>query len=668
MAGPIASLLVTIGADTTGLDRGVKQSAKNLKELGSRAAALGKQMAALGAAATAAGTALVSGLVKSGLSAIDAQSKLAQSMQGTVDGLRTLTIAAENAGLSQKEMEGNLLRMNRRLGEMARTGGGPAAAALNKLGLSAQDLLRLPLEQRVAVISEEISKLSTGAEMASLAFAIFGDAGIKMVPMLKGGSAAIREAAQEVRDYGLSLSQVDVAKIEQANDAIAKIGRVFEAIRNQITIAFAPILKELAERFNAVARANQGFADQARSAAEMSITAFAKVADVVQGLRVLLKGVELIAHGFGAAFVLAGELIIKVFATISDAVTKAINLGIRAVNQLGASIEEIPLFQDSAFIEGLTRFGDAARDKVGEVRQELHDLAMQDLPSGKVEAFLEDVRRRAQEAAQAAAAVSGGVGDLVFGESDADRRAREQAEAEIERQREALQRRLAAVAEFMASERDLEVVRHEERLQTLQESLEQELITLEEYHIAAQMLEEGHAERMRQIRERNMTDLERFTSASFGRQVKTVTGHLADMTAGVARENRAMFEANKVAGIANAIVNAYEGISLTMSKYPYPLNIGMAAAHAAAAFAQVQAIRSQTFAAGGGAAPSLAGGTPATPVTPVTGGTPASAGGSGGVLTVEGVSADSLFSGRAVRELMDRIAEHIRDGGTVQFA
>lgn len=667
MAGPIASLLVTIGADTTGLDRGVKQSAKNLKELGSRAAALGKQMAALGAAATAAGTALVSGLVKSGLSAIDAQSKLAQSMQGTVDGLRTLTIAAENAGLSQKEMEGNLLRMNRRLGEMARTGGGPAAAALNKLGLSAQDLLRLPLEERVAVISEEISKLSTGAEMASLAFGIFGDAGIKMVPMLKGGSAAIREAAQEVRDYGLSLSQVDVAKVEQANDAIAKIGRVFEGIRNQITIAFAPILKELAERFNAVARANQGFSDQARSAAEMSITAFSKVADVIQGLRVLLKGVELIARGFGAAFVSAGELIIKVFATISDAVTKAINLGIRAVNQLGASIEEIPLFQNSAFMEGLTRFGDAARDKVGEVRQELHDLAMQDLPSGKVEAFLEDVRRRAQEAAQAAAAVSGG-GDIAFGESDADRRAREQAEAEMERQREALQRRLAAVAEFIASERDLEVVRHEERLQTLQESLDQELITLEEYHIAAQMLEEGHAERMRQIREKNMTDLERFTNASFGRQVKTVTGHLADMTAGVARENKAMFEANKVAGIANAIVNAYEGISLTMSKYPYPLNIGMAAAHAAAAFAQVQAIRSQSFAAGGGAAPSLAGGTPATPVTPVTGGTPASAGGSGGVLTVEGVSADSLFSGRAVRELMDRIAEHMRDGGTVQFA
>lgn len=667
MAGPIASLLVTIGADTTGLDRGVKQSAKNLKDLGSRAAALGKQMAALGAAATAAGTALVSGLVKSGLSAIDAQSKLAQSMQGTVDGLRTLTIAAENAGLSQQEMEGNLLRMNRRLGEMARTGGGPAAAALNKLGLSAQDLLRLPLEERVAVISEEISKLGTGAEMASLAFGIFGDAGIKMVPMLKGGSAAIREAAQEVRDYGLSLSQVDVAKVEQANDAIAKIGRVFEGIRNQITIAFAPILKELAERFNAVARANQGFSDQARSAAEMSITAFAKVADVVQGLRVVLKGVELVARSFGAAFVSAGELIIKVFATISDAVTKAINLGIRAVNQLGASIEEIPLFENSAFMEGLTRIGDAARDKVGEVRQELHDLAMQDLPSGKVEAFLEDVRRRAQEAAQAAAAVSGG-GDIAFGESDADRRAREQAEAEMERQREALQRRLAAVAEFIASERDLEVVRHEERLQTLKESLDQELITLEEYHIAAQMLEEGHAERMREIRERNMTDLERFTSASFGRQVKTVTGHLADMTAGVARENKAMFEANKVAGIANAIVNAYEGISLTMSKYPYPLNIGMAAAHAAAAFAQVQAIRSQTFAAGGGAAPSLAGGTPATPVTPVTGGTPASAGGSGGVLTVEGVSADSLFSGRAVRELMDRIAEHIRDGGTVQFA
>jgi hypothetical protein len=91
------------------------------------------------------------------------------------------------------------------------------------------------------------------------------------------------------------------------------------------------------------------------------------------------------------------------------------------------------------------------------------------------------------------------------------------------------------------------------------------------------------------------------------------------MTAGVAQHSRTMFNINKQAGIANAIVSAATGIAKTLAAYPFPINIGMAAAHAISAFAQVQAIRSTSFDGGGGGAPSLAGGTPATPVTPVGG-------------------------------------------------
>lgn len=85
-------------------------------------------------------------------------------------------------------------------------------------------------------------------------------------------------------------------------------------------------------------------------------------------------------------------------------------------------------------------------------------------------------------------------------------------------------------------------------------------------------------------------------------------GEIAALTAGVAQNNKTLFKINKVAAIANAVIGAYEGISRTLAAYPYPINIGMAALHAAAAFAQVQAIRSTSFGGtGGGTTPSLAG-------------------------------------------------------------
>jgi len=200
----------------------------------------------------------------------------------------------------------------------------------------------------------------------------------------------------------------------------------------------------------------------------------------------------------------------------------------------------------------------------------------------------------------------------------------------------------------------------------LSEALALEMVTAEEARSLQESLEEDHMKRMNDIRKKGWSDIQKFQNSTLSKQVDQVSGYLADITAGVARENKAMFEINKAAGIANAVVSAYEGISKTLGAYPYPINIALAAAHAAAAFAQVSAIKSQSFSSGGGAAPSLAGGTPATPVTPVTSGTPATPDRS--VLTVEGIDAGSLFSGRAVRELAERLQEHMRDGGSVQFA
>jgi hypothetical protein len=217
------------------------------------------------------------------------------------------------------------------------------------------------------------------------------------------------------------------------------------------------------------------------------------------------------------------------------------------------------------------------------------------------------------------------------------------------------------------TDEELEIEAFEKKMAQLSIFTDEELELVGGRHFQEQQMEQDHQEKLRDIRGRGLRTLTDFTRAGFQQQAKTVFEELANITAGVAQHNRALFEINKVAGIANAIIHAYEGISLTMAKYPYPLNIAMAAAHGLAAFAQVQAIRSAQFGdGGGGAAPSLAGGTAAPPVTPVDAGGRASSG--RGPTTIIQLHGGEVFSRDQVRGLIEQIAEDTRDGGTVLLA
>jgi hypothetical protein len=77
-----------------------------------------------------------------------------------------------------------------------------------------------------------------------------------------------------------------------------------------------------------------------------------------------------------------------------------------------------------------------------------------------------------------------------------------------------------------------------------------------------------------------------------------------------------MFKLNKIAAISNAIVSTYQGMTKAL-EWGWPMGPIFAGLIGAAGFANVQAIRSQSFqGGGGGVAPSVVP-TPAPPVTPV---------------------------------------------------
>lgn len=98
----------------------------------------------------------------------------------------------------------------------------------------------------------------------------------------------------------------------------------------------------------------------------------------------------------------------------------------------------------------------------------------------------------------------------------------------------------------------------------------------------------------------------KFSKMTSAQQTKFVIGQAVAMTQGVAQTSRTMFKINKAAGIANAVINTYQGVTNALAQFPPPVSFVMAGLQLAAGLAQVSAIKNTSFGTGN-AAPSLAG-------------------------------------------------------------
>ena len=134
----------------------------------------------------------------------------------------------------------------------AAAGTGPAVDALTRLRLSAAELQALPLDQRIALIQDRLAEFVPEAERAAVASQLFGDRAALVFTRID--TATLRQATQDVRDFGVVVSDQDAAQIERTNDAISRLGLIWRGLSNQLAVAAAPALEAVANAMAAVAR------------------------------------------------------------------------------------------------------------------------------------------------------------------------------------------------------------------------------------------------------------------------------------------------------------------------------------------------------------------------------------------------------------------------------
>ena len=310
-------------------DAGVKGFGRMSREAeiaNARLAAFSTRVKIAAAVAVAAAAAAGIAMIRSGLETIDAQANLAQSLGTTTHSIQVLTFAGDLAGVSMEEITAATKKLTLNLSDAA-GGTGTAVVALQRLHLTASDLQALPLDERIVAIQDALAKFVPPAERAAVATALFGDKAALAFSRID--SATLRQASQDVTDFGVAVSDQDADQIRTVGDAIDRLGLVWLGLTNQLTVAVAPALETVANALADATRAGGVFQTsisylgdhigEIASIAGAFATFFAGRFIIALGAAALgvggfslsltvLKG-ALIRTGIGALIVGAGELV-----------------------------------------------------------------------------------------------------------------------------------------------------------------------------------------------------------------------------------------------------------------------------------------------------------------------------------------------------------------------
>lgn len=249
MAGTVGKLVVTLTARTGKFQKGLRKAGSMVGNFASGVAGITKKIFKFGAIMATAAVAGIAYFTKQAFASIDATAKLARQIGISIDGLRGLNRAAIITGASQEDVTKAVGVFTKTIGEAAVRGIGLGKDALDALGLSAEDLIKLPVDQSVAIIADEMNKLGTQSEKAYVASKLFGRGGLAMINTLALGSKGLAEMTAGAITLQGSLSAFDAAKVEEANDAIADMRLTWTGMFERIAVVTAPMVKWIGDTF-----------------------------------------------------------------------------------------------------------------------------------------------------------------------------------------------------------------------------------------------------------------------------------------------------------------------------------------------------------------------------------------------------------------------------------
>ena len=512
------------------------KTAAAFKSVNQAAGRLAASAAKIGVAFATAGVAAAAALTKMQMSNIDSLAKTADKIGVTTEALGGLRHAAELTGVGSDTLDMAMQRLTRRVSEAA-NGTGEAKNALIELGINAANLEKLPLDVQMEVIADAMGDVKSQSDKVRLAMKLFDSEGVSLVNTLASGSTGLQQMAKEADTLGITVSRVDAAKIEMANDAVTKSKGVFTGLGNQLATAFSPIIQGISTDFYQAALDTEGFGNIGQDVADALVRSFGSFLNVLQmiehgiletklaALKAKQVYEDLLAPTAGRAEYFKQEM----------ALQKQLNEGLinhgeftKRQMALQKKLNDGTLTSNDAVVVG----AEETQQAIDAIIAKIDGFKNTELPSEKITLLYERIKAEAQKAAEVIAE--------------------------------------AAPGKVLVDD-----------INKNGETALQRMTFFQEQQMAAQ------------------TKYDAFMAASDTKRTGIVIGELNNQFGAIASNNEKLFKLNKSFQIAQAVMQTYQGATLALSSYPPPVNFIMAAATIASGLGQVAQIKAQSFDGGG---------------------------------------------------------------------
>lgn len=466
----------------------------------------------------------------------------------------------------------------------------------------------------IGTTTEALSAMAYAVEVtAGMTREQLGQTLLMMRNNLSTAAQGVGEARYAIKDLGLDVAKLAQMRPEQQFEAIVNaLDRFPPADRVRVTRdIFGPGGQDILKIRGGSEALRELYAEAERMGRIISTDTAQASAEFNDNVNRLKSNLQGLANTI-AQNVVPGLLAMTDAMTGNESLPTLMLKQARAMQMLADARERMDDIEAEPF--------SAAHDDIADLEAELN----------RINAKIEQQRKKIADAA--AAATGGGTSPNSRLDEETQKQVLEsQAKVaeEIAKEREqrlaGLQERLADLQNSFLLEDEAERVHYEQSLALLYEAWNtriqvdefgntERLLSDAEFKKKREQLEIQHQAKLGSIEAQGQLQRLQFERLSMRQKTKTIIDELLIITQGVAQHNRFLFEINKVAAIADAIISAHEGAARTLAKYPWPLGPVLAALHYAAGIARVSAIQATTF--GAPSAPSVAAGA-AIPVEPI---------------------------------------------------
>lgn len=238
-------VVVTIGAKDQASGK-LKRIGTNMNKMGATFKKAGTAMLATGAALGAGLFALTDKYTKAG----DQVAKMAKRTGWAVESLSELRHVAELSGMSLEGFEKGSRKLSLAIVDAAE-GGATYAEALARIGLNAEDLMAMGIEDQFFAVANALADTEDQTIKTATAMELFGRTGTALFPMLEEGSEGIARMRQEAHDLGIVFDEEAAAEAEAFQDAMTRLKGSMAGVGAQIASGLAPELTKFVDKATA---------------------------------------------------------------------------------------------------------------------------------------------------------------------------------------------------------------------------------------------------------------------------------------------------------------------------------------------------------------------------------------------------------------------------------